>query len=162
MQLTDLISKEDWAEIERELNKRTGLDTNVYDAEGFTFTGLKQWANRLCPKIKSIPSALQAICSVAHQNLAQQARHTQKPVVEECDAGLLKICVPIMVNDRFVGALGACGHLLEDSEVDTFLIHKLTGIKESEAAELASDLPVMSRSRAEALAAEIQEKSGLW
>ena len=42
--------------------------------------------------------------------------------------------------------------------MDTFLIHKLTGIQESEAAELASDLPVMSRSRAEALAAEIQAK----
>lgn len=52
-------------------------------------------------------------------------------------------------------ALGACGHLLEDCEMDGFLIHKLTGIPEAEVEKLAEDLPVISRARAEELSTEM-------
>lgn len=158
MNITDLLSREEWAEVELEFNRVTGMDTNVYDDRGFTFTGLKQWANEICPRIKEIPAALQAVCSVAHQNLAQIARQTGKPVVEECDIGLTKICVPVIVNDRFVGAFGGCGYLLEDSEVDTFLIHKLTGMQESEAEKLTASLPRITRNRAEAVALEMEDR----
>ncbi len=158
MQITDLLSREEWTEVEREFHILTGMDTNVYDPDGFTFTGEKQWANEICPRIKEIPAALQAVCSVAHQNLAHIARQTGKPVVEECDIGLTKICVPVIVNGQFIGAFGGCGYLLEDGEVDTFLIHKLTGMEESEAEKLTASLPLISRSRAEDVALEMEEK----
>ena len=158
MTMLDLLSREEWAELENELNERTGLDANAYDAQGFTFTGLKQWANRLCPSIKEIPAALQSVCSVAHQNLASLARQTGQPVVEECDAGLMKICVPVFAGGQFVGALGACGHLLEDGEVDSFLVHKLTGLPEAEVLKLTEDLPVISRARAEELSTELEAR----
>ncbi len=158
MRITDLLSTEEWTDFEREFHAQTGLDTNVYDPDGFTFTGVKQWANSLCPAIKSRPDALQSICSVAHQNLAQIAMHTKAPVVEECDIGLLKICVPVFFNEEFIGAVGGCGHLLEESEVDTFLVHKMTDLQESEVEELASDVRVITRADAEAVAEEMQER----
>ncbi len=158
MQMTDLLSPEEWKELEQELHRYTGLDTNVYDRDGFTFTGLKQWANRVCPEIKSHPDALQSVCSVAHQNLAQIAENTREPVVEECDIGLMKIVVPVIADGEFLGAVGACGHLLEGSELETFLMHKLTGLDESRIQELAEDLPQISESQAMTLAREMEQR----
>lgn len=158
MKMTDLLSKEEWAEFEREFKTKTGLNSNVYDPDGFTFTGAKkQGANKVCSTIRSKPEALQSVCSVAHQNLAQIARNTKAPVVGECDIGLLKICVPVFVNDEFLGVVGGCGHLLEGSEVDTFLIHKLTGLEESEVAELANDVKEIPQAEGDSVAAEMQE-----
>lgn len=158
MKITDLMSKEEWTRLEDVFHQLTGLDTNVYDSQGFTFTGQKQWANRICPVIKARPESLQAVCSVAHQNLAHQAKNLGEPVIEECDIGLLKICVPVIVNGQFLGAVGGCGHLLEGSEVDTFLIHKLTGRDESEIEELVSDLITVSVSQARSVASEMEKR----
>ncbi len=158
MKITDLLSKEEWKELEEELHLRTGLDTNVYDSEGFTFTGLKQWANRICPEIKARPESLQSVCSVAHQNLAHQARQTGRPVIEECDIGFVKICVPLMVGDRFLGAVGGCGLVMEEGEVETFMIHKLTDLDESKIEELASDVKTITESQAWEVANEIEAR----
>ncbi len=158
MKITDLLSKEEWQQLEEEFHGQTGLDTNVYDPDGFTFTGLKQWANKICPIIKARPESLQAVCSVAHQNLAQQARQTGSPVIEECDIGLVKICVPVMAGEKFLGAVGGCGLVLEDGEVETFMVHKLTDIEESHVEELASDVKTISQSRAREIAAEMEAR----
>ncbi len=159
MKITDLLSKEKWAELEQDFKAKTGLNSNVYDTEGFTFTGLKkEWANGLCSAIRSRSEALQSVCSVAHQNLAQIARNTREPLVGECDIGLLKICVPVFVNDEFVGIVGGCGHLLEGSEVDTYLVHKLTGLEESKVQELASGVRVITQAEADAVTSEMEKR----
>jgi hypothetical protein len=72
--------------------------------------------------------------------------------VEECDAGMLKLVVPIFANDEYVGAFGACGFLLDDGEVDTFLINKMTDITEDTIARLAEGIPVITTQKTEILA----------
>jgi ligand-binding sensor protein len=156
MKITDFLSKDDWKKIEEEFHQKTGLDTNVYDPDGFTFTGLKQWANKICPVIKAKPESLQAVCSVAHQNMAHQARQTGRPVIEECDIGLVKICVPVMLGDDFIGAIGGCGLLLEGGEVETFMVHKLTGMDESRVEELAAGINTISEAQAMQVAEEME------
>ena len=61
-------------------------------------------------------------------------------VIEECDAGLAKIVVPIFVGERVLGAVGACGMLLDEGEVEPFLIHKTTGIAEDRIEDLADGI----------------------
>jgi ligand-binding sensor protein len=56
-------------------------------------------------------------------NYAGMARQSKTPVIGECDVGFLKLVVPVFVNDEFLGSIGACGLLLEDSEVDTFIVN---------------------------------------
>jgi len=158
MKMTDLLSKEEWKRLEEEFHLKTGLDTNAYDSEGFTFTGLKQWANKICPHIKARPESLRAVCSVAHQNLAHQARQTGQPVIEECDIGLIKICVPVVVGDQFLGAVGGCGLVMEEGEVETFLIQKLTDMDEYQVEELAAEVKKISRSRAMEVAAQLKDR----
>jgi len=158
MLMTDIMPREAWQALEQEIHERFGLNARVYDDKGFTFTGHVTWANRLCPAIKAKPSGVSAICSVAHQAMAAEAKATGAPVVAECDAGLLKICVPVLVDGEFVGVVGGCGRLLDDGEVDAFMVEKSAGIPEAEVAELASGIKALTTVEAEAIAAELQKR----
>ncbi|MBW2603473.1 MAG: PocR ligand-binding domain-containing protein [Deltaproteobacteria bacterium] len=148
MELTDLLPFEKWKELEKEITRRSGLDANIFNVDGIRITDYKNWANRLCPAIKATDKGQSYICAVAHMNLAAQAKQTQKSLVEECDAGLVKIIVPIFVKDEFLGAVGACGFLLDDGEVDPFLVNMTTGIDEEDIERLSADIKTISTEKA--------------
>ncbi|MDO9633342.1 MAG: PocR ligand-binding domain-containing protein [Humidesulfovibrio sp.] len=158
MQMTDILSKEAWQALEQEIFERYGLNGRAYDAKGSVFTGHTTWCNRLCPAIRARPGGVSAICSVANQALAAEAQATGLPVVGECDAGLLKVCVPVIVDGQLVGIVGGCGRLLGEGEVDSFMIEKSAGISEAEVAALTSDLRPMPEAEAEALAEELRQR----
>jgi ligand-binding sensor protein len=158
VELTDLLPLEKWAELENEIHEHSGLESNIFNTEGIRITDNKVWVNRLCPAIKATDKGQAFICAVAHMNLANQAKEESKPVIEECDAGLMKIVVPIVVDNQFVGAVGACGLLAEGSEVDSFLINKMTDIDEEEVEALCEDLSIIKKGKAEEVAQFIWEK----
>ena len=150
MKLTDLQPMEKWIELENEIHTRTGLDASVFDADGLRITGNKNWANELCPVIKANPKGQTFICSAAHQNIAAQAEKTKKPVIEECDAGMLKIVVPVFLKDQFIGAVGGCGLLLdEDGEIETFLLGKTLDMEEGDLEKLAESVGALTEQQAE-------------
>ena len=158
MELTDLLPLEKWAELENEIHARSGLESNVFNTDGIRITDNKVWVNQLCPAIKATNKGQAFICAVAHMNLANQARDEKRPVIEECDAGLMKIVVPIFVDGDFIGAIGACGLLPAEGEVDSFLVNKITEIEEEEVDALCEDLAVIEKNSAEEVAQFIWEK----
>lgn len=158
MELTDLLPLEKWAELEKEIHARSGLESNVFNTEGIRITDNKVWVNRLCPAIKATDKGQAFICAVAHMNLANQAKDEKRPVIEECDAGLMKIVVPIFVDGEYLGAIGACGLLPADGEVDSFLVNKITEIDEHTVETLCEDLAVIEETSAEEVAQFIWEK----
>ena len=158
MELTDLLSEDQWYAFEQDIHDRFGMDTNVFNTDGFRITTFKSWVNHLCPEIKATDKGQSFICAVAHMNLAVIGQNTKEPVVEECDAGLVKIVVPIFVNGTFLGALGACGFLLDDGEVDAFLVNKITEIEEDTVEELSRNIPCISSEKAEKLIAYVQAR----
>lgn len=158
MELTDLLPLEKWVELEKDIHARSGLESNVFNTDGIRITDNKAWVNRLCPAIKATDKGQAFICAVAHMNLANQARDEKKPVIEECDAGLMKIVVPIYVDGEFIGAVGACGLLPAGGEVDTFLVNKMTEIDEPVIETLCEDLAVIESRSAEEVAQFIWEK----
>ncbi|BBO87349.1 PocR ligand-binding domain-containing protein [Desulfosarcina ovata] len=158
VQLTDLLPLEKWVELENEIHARSGLESNVFNTDGIRITDNKVWVNRLCPAIKATDKGQAFICAVAHMNLANQAREEGRPVIEECDAGLMKIVVPISVDGQFIGAIGACGLLPAGGEVDNFLINRITEIDEETVSELCEDLAVIETNSAEEVAQFIWEK----
>jgi ligand-binding sensor protein len=85
-------------------------------------------------------------------NLANEARDTHKPVIGECDAGLSKVVVPIFVGDEFLGAAGGCGLLLDDGEVDSFMLNKTLDLPEEKTEELAEGIVSLSTAQMEELA----------
>jgi ligand-binding sensor protein len=158
MELSDLLPLEKWKELEKEITRRSGLDANIFNIDGIRITDYKNWANRLCPAIKATDKGQSYICAVAHMNLATQAKQTQKSLVEECDAGLAKIIIPIFVKDEFLGAVGACGFLLDDGEVDPFLVNMTTGIDEEDIERLSSDIDTISIEKARTIVSYIEEE----
>lgn len=156
MELTDIASLEKWMELEDTFFNAYGLETNVFNTDGIRITDNKRWVNRLCPAIKATDKGQAFICAVAHMNLAGMAKNQQDAVIEECDAGLVKIVVPIFLKDEFVGAVGACGFLLDDGEADSFMINKTTGIDEEKVEELASDLSVIDTPTAEEMVEKVK------
>ncbi len=151
MKLTDIAPEETWVELEEEINKRSGLDANVFSVKGYRISECKNWANKLCPAIKATDKGQSFICAPAHMNIAAQAMRTKKTVIEECDAGMVKMVVPVFVADEFIGAIGACGFLLDDGEIDSFLINKMTDIDEEEIERLSQGIPAITTVKAESL-----------
>jgi ligand-binding sensor protein len=151
MNLTDIISNAEWFRLEKKINERFSLNTCIFDTYGYRLTEHQKWPNRLCPAIKANPKGQSFICAVAHMNIAIQAKRSRQPVIEACDAGLMKTVVPIFWKDEFVGAVGSCGFLQVDEEVDTFLINKITGIDEAEIVSLSDDIPRVSLEQAQRL-----------
>jgi ligand-binding sensor protein len=158
MKLTDLAPMQKWIELEKDIHKKSGLDVNVFDTKGYRISEFKNWANRLCPEIKATDKGQSFICAPAHMNIAALALRSKKPVIEECDAGMLKLVVPIIINDEFIGAIGACGFLLDDGEVDSFLVNKMTDISEDKVERLAQNVKSITTEKVEILAQYITEQ----
>ncbi len=149
MKLTDILSIENWTELEKEISTTFGLNASVCDENGKRITGFKKWANKLCPVIQANEKGQNFICAVANQSIALQAKRTRKPVIAECDAGLLKFVVPVFVDDKFLGVCSGCGLLVDGGSVETFLIIITTGIDIEQIASLSNDIAKIERDRAE-------------
>ena len=152
MELTDLLPLDAWKELEEELHRRSGLQASVFDVKGVRITDTKRWANRLCPAIKADDRGQSYICAVAHMNMAAEAAGSGQPVIGECDAGLSKLVVPIFVGDEFLGAAGGCGLLLDDGEVDSFMLNKTLDLPEEKTEALAEGIVSLTTAQMEELA----------
>jgi ligand-binding sensor protein len=158
MTLLDILPVEKWIELEMEINKRSNLNASVFDANGIRITDFKKWANKFCPVVKANEKGQSYICAVAHQNAANQAQKTRDAAIVECDAGLVKLVVPILVHDEFLGVAGGCGLLLQDSEVDTFLVNKTTDIDVGEIENLSDDIATISMEKLKSVIKYIEKE----
>jgi ligand-binding sensor protein len=127
MKLTDIVSIKKWEDFEKEIYNRSGMNACVYNNKGNRITSIVTWANDVCPVIKSYPEGIAAICAGANQYFLSETAKTKQPVIDECDAGLIKFAVPIFYQQEFLGTVGGCGHILSDGEVETFYIEKAIG-----------------------------------
>ena len=159
MELTHILSKEQWEQFEKELFDRFHINCTVYDISGTGITGKPHWCNRLCPEIKANKDSLAAICATGNQHFMAQAKRTRKAVIDECDAGLIKIAVPIFVEEAFLGTAGGCGLLPAGGEVETFLLEKTMGLSEAEILRLCEGLGTMTQEEAEKMAAYIEKRT---
>ena len=160
MELVDIMPLEKWVEIEKEINRRSGLNAAVYDVRGKRITDYIKWANKLCPSLRATEKGLQSICSVAHQNVAARVLKTHQTVLDECDAGLMKFAVPIFVQDAFVGVAGGCGKLRGQGQVDTYLVHRTTDLEEDLVSDLSGDVETISESRLESVINYVENRVG--
>jgi len=127
MELTDLASKEQWEELEKQIHNRSGMNSCVYNNQGNRITSYMEFANEVCPAIKSYPEGIAAICATVNQYFGATLAKTKQPLIDECDAGFVKFAVPILYKGAFLGTVGGCGHLFPDGEVETFFIEKAIG-----------------------------------
>ena len=158
MELTDLQSIEKWQELVAQIEAMSPLRASVYNINGIRIADGDVAANRLCPEIKATDKGQAFICAVAHMNMAIIARNTHKPVAEECDAGMIKIVVPVIVQNKFIGAVGGCGLLPKHGEVDVFMVSKSTDIAEEKIEALSHGIGTINPDQIEKMTTFIQAK----
>jgi ligand-binding sensor protein len=158
MELTDILSKEEWSQFEQELHDRFYLNCAVYNNSGIGITGKPNWCNNLCPVIKANKDSLAAICAPGNHYFMAQAKQTKQAAIGECDAGLVKIAVPIFINGEFLGTAGGCGRLPAGGEVESFIVEKTTGLNETKITELCQGLDSMTANQAKQTAEFIESR----
>lgn len=144
MKLVDIQPVENWIEIEKEINRRSGLNAAVYDVDGLRITDFIKWASNFCPELRATVKGQKFICAVAHQNIAAKAEKSKKTVVAECDAGLMKFVVPIFVGDEFLGTAGGCGLRYGQAQVDDYLVHRTADMDEQHVRDLAEEIDTIA------------------
>ena len=153
MTLLDIMAAKQWEALEQELHALSGMNSCVYDAEGRRVTGFVNWANTLCPAVKSNPDGLASICAVANRVISAKAAGTGQPVVEECDAGLAKIAAPVMVRGDCLGTVGCCGLRLDGARPEVDYLARVLDRDPGEVARMAFSVGSVSSERAGELAA---------
>lgn len=161
MELTDLCPLEKWEALENNLFVKFNFQGSVFNPKGIRISQVKNWSNDLCPAIKATENGQTYICSAAHMNMNAMAKKSLTPVIEECDAGFVKLLVPIIYKDEFLGVAGGCGLLTEDGDADTFAINKMAGIDEATVEKLAQELPVITHEDLAAASTYLQEQVSL-
>ena len=87
MKLDEIMPIEKWVELEKEINRKSGLNAAVFDAAGVRITGFKKWANRLCPAIRET-GTIPAHCLAT---VVDYLEHKVVDIVREYRAGYLNV-----------------------------------------------------------------------
>lgn len=146
MDLTDLQPKEKWVELQQELHDRFHFNADVMDRDGARLAG-NTWGNDLCRAIRGDAKGHGAICAPAGQVFAHLMQEGRASFVEECDAGMVRISVPVIKDGELLGAVGGCGLLPEEGEVDEFMVEMSTDMDADTVAGLAKTVPAASEER---------------
>ena len=151
MKPTDFAPEEKWRALQQELHDNFGLNADVMDADGKRLFG-NTWGNDLCRAIRNDDKGFSSICVMAGQMFTQLLREGE-PFAEMCDAGMLRVSVPIRKDGEVIGAVGGCGLAPADEEVDEFTVGMMSGLDEDAIPGLAATVRTADETRV----AEIQD-----
>ena len=140
MEMYDIKPKEEWQRVLDTVYRELGMPSAITDKENVVLQVSGQ-RNPLCAKIRSIKEASAFICSQAQQFMAEVAKEERRPVIEFCDAGMLKLVIPVFRQNDFVGTLTACGAYIGGEELEDFFIEKSTKLNEQEIKALIQQVP---------------------
>ncbi len=136
----DLRSKEEWEDILDRLAREANMTACLMDeAGGLLFCRYDRYP--LCAAIRDNQDATTFICSQTNTVMLATVEKTRQPVVDFCEAGLLRLVVPILQGDQMVGQVTACGVAVKDEEPDAFLVAKQLAVSEEEVLRLAESTP---------------------
>lgn len=154
MELTQIMPVGEWKKLAEEIYTRFGFNGTVYFTDNTVFVKSDEWANKLCPAIKAGESRV--VCATAQQRASQKAQEEKITVIEECDAGFIKFVIPVFADNEFIGMIGGCGCLSENSEVDSFYMSKLLKKKEEEIDDLLKSVHHITKDKLEEAISYVQ------
>lgn len=157
MELTDLMPMEKWVELQEELHERFALNADIMDKDGKRIAG-NTWGNELCRAIRDDAKGFGAICAPSGQMFLHLMQTGKKPFSEECDGGMLRISVPILHEGELIGAVGGCGLVPEDGEIEEYMIEMSTGMGEEEITTLSKEVGIASEAKVQEIMDFIQDK----
>ena len=138
----------DWAGLEHLLHERFGVNAVTLQKNGARRTqGEVLLANEICRLIKQNLKAQEKICESLKQRLLNEAGVRKRYATDECDAGMYRVVVPILMVGDIEGFVSVCGRpFLSADRIYTDYISRTTEADESRIQSLLPNLhPITPR-----------------
>ncbi len=136
----DLKSKEEWEAILKQFAADTKMTATLTDDAGKLLLSVGE-RYPLCEEIRKNEKALTFICSQTNTAMLAVVTKTLQPETDICEAGLIRLVVPVVRDGLLVGQVTACGAASNDEELNSFLVSKEAGISEERVVKLAEGTP---------------------
>lgn len=156
MELTDIAPKETWVALQEELSEKFGFNADVVDRDGKKLQGLS-YGNELCRALSKDKKGFGAICVTAGASFVELAKKGE-PFTEECDALMMRVSVPVIKDGEHLGAVGGCGLLSDEEEVEEFTVGMMSDLQEDEVSELTKTVKSFSEDDIKEIRKYIQKR----
>ncbi|BCJ85594.1 sensor histidine kinase [Effusibacillus dendaii] len=114
--LRNIVNVETLQEIQDRFAEATGLAVVIADEQGIPVTVPSNFTN-FCSYIRSSEEGLRR-CMLSDERVGIMAAKRGKPAIHRCHSGLVDLAAPIILNDKYLGAV-LCGQvLIEDQDKD--------------------------------------------
>ncbi|MDM8537570.1 PocR ligand-binding domain-containing protein [Desulfobacterales bacterium HSG17] len=150
----DLNSRETWQEMLDKMQSALGMPTGLLDLDNIILQSSGE-RNELCREIRNRNEAKPIICGQSQKFMAEMARTQKSVVVEVCEAGMAKLVVPVFRGQNYLGSITACGAVLPETEIETYLVEKTTGIGEDAIAEMADQVLTVQKEQLQQIGEEV-------
>jgi ligand-binding sensor protein len=139
----DLKTEDQWDEILSRFARQIGMTACLTDETG-SVPRCQGDRFPLCAAVRESQAATTFICSQTNTAMLAVVTKTLEPEIDLCEAGLIRLVVPLVRDGRLVGQVFACGLAPRDEELDPFLVARQLGISEERVLELAQSTPLAS------------------
>jgi ligand-binding sensor protein len=153
----DLKTKEEWEGILTRFSADTKMTASLTDDAGKILLSVNS-RYPLCSAIRENPDALTFVCSQTNTAMLAVVSKTLEPVVDLCEAGLIRVVVPVLHDGSLIGQVTACGLASNEDEPDAFLVAKQLDITEEKVLELAQSTPSGSEEELEQICSRLLDE----
>ncbi|WCK52628.1 PocR ligand-binding domain-containing protein [Aneurinibacillus sp. Ricciae_BoGa-3] len=108
--LKNIVDLETLQEIQDRFADATGLGVVISDENGTPVTKPSNFTN-FCSYIRSSSSEGLRGCMLSDERLGRIAANRGKPTIHRCHSGLVDLAAPIILNEKYMGAI-LCGQVL--------------------------------------------------
>ena len=129
-----------------DLCEESGMPTALVDKKSVVLQ-VSGERNPLCSEIRANDESLAFICGQTQQFMVKKAKSTQKPVIDACEAGMIKFLIPLFLDTDFIGSITVCGSCAPGEEIETFAIAKSTKMNEKEIMPLVKKVPEVDQEK---------------
>lgn len=153
----DMMSKDEWHEVLKQFARKTGMVTCLGDPKGNVIQCCSQRPS-LCQAIRSKSEMLTFICSQASTTMTAVTAKTLKPELDFCQAGMMRIAIPIIRDSSMIGQIFACGLASHEEPIEVSLLANQLEVSESEVQKMINSIPVGTEETVEKEADELFAK----
>lgn len=143
LEIGDVINQEEFQKLQDNWSKATGISFVTVKSNGEPFTTTSNFTS-FCEELRKYPE-YRKICYHCDACGGRKAKREGKPYVYICHTGLIDYAIPIILEDRYVGAILAGQVKIEDKED----LKPITSLSEGwrkyeKLVELYNEVPVVS------------------
>lgn len=140
----EIMSPEQWDELLEELASDSLMTAALLDAEG-SILRTHGRRNALCKMIRREGESMSAVCSQTSTSMLGMVRLTLAPVIEECEAGMLRVVIPVVRGGVLAYQVALCGRLAHGGRIESFLLSRLMRVGEDDVTDLARSVTLVAR-----------------